>query len=99
MENESPEQRLKNLVREALDEVDSLRASIEYDEEYMGNAMSFINDLEAGVKALYERINSGNYKPGEGELPFMEIVRNVDSHLLPFKHLFIQIEEIHNSGK
>ena len=99
MENENPEDRLKNLAREALDEIDNLRASIEFDDEYMGNAMSFINDLDAGVRAFFERINSGNYEPGVGELSFMEIVRNVDAHLLPFKHIFIQIEELHNSSK
>lgn len=88
----------KFLVKEALDEIDDLRASIEYDEESMGGAMGFIDELEASVKQLYERIENGTYQPGDGELSFMEIVRNADSQLLPFKHLFLRIEETHEKG-
>ena len=88
----------KIMVKEALDEIDDLRASIEYDEENMGGAMGFIDELEASVKQLYERIENGTYQPGDGELSFMEIVRNADSQLLPFKHLFLSIEETHEQG-
>ena len=86
------------LVKEALDEIDDLRASFETDEELMGGAMGFIDELEASVKQLYERIENGTYQPGDGELSFMEIVRNADSQLLPFKHLFLRIEETHEHG-
>jgi len=44
----------KMLVREALGEIDDLRASIEYDEENMGGALGFIDELEGSVKQLYE---------------------------------------------
>jgi len=88
----------KFLVKEALDEIDDLRASIEYDEEFMGGALGFIDELEASVKQLYERIENGTYQPGDGELSFMGIVRNADSQLLPFKHLFLRIEETHEHG-
>ena len=70
----------------------------EYDEDFMGGAMGFIDELEASVKQLYERIENGTYKPGDGELSFMEIVRNADKQLLPFKHLFLRIEETHEHG-
>jgi hypothetical protein len=88
----------KVLVREALAEIDDLRASIDYDEEYMGGALGFIDELEGAVKLLYESIENGTYKPGQGELPFMEIVRNADAQLLPFKQLFSRIEESHKHG-
>ncbi|HEY5601971.1 MAG TPA: hypothetical protein VIM41_02580 [Gammaproteobacteria bacterium] len=88
----------KLLVREAMAEIDDLRASIEYDEEYMGGALGFIDELEAAVKQLYESIENGTYQPKQGELPFMEIVRNADAQLLPFKHLFSRIEETHKQG-
>ena len=88
----------KLLVKEALAEIDDLRASIEYDEESMGGALGFIDELEASVKQLYERIENGSYQPGDGELSFMEIVRNADAQLLPFKHLFLRIEETHEKG-
>lgn len=88
----------KMLVREALGEIDDLRASIDYDEENMGGALGFIDELEAAVKQLYESIENGTYQPGQGELPFMEIVRNADAQLLPFKHLFERIEQSHEKG-
>ncbi|WP_455207838.1 hypothetical protein [Kaarinaea lacus] len=88
----------KILVREALGEIDDLRASIEYDEENMGGALGFIDELEGAVKQLYESIENGTYQPGVGELPFMEIVRNADAQLLPFKNLFARIEESHKAG-
>ena len=88
----------KSLVREALDEIDDLRASIDYDEEFMGGALGFVDELDAGVRQLYERIESGEYKPQQGELVFMEVVRNADANLLPFKQLFSRIEESHKLG-
>lgn len=91
-------QEFEVLVREALNELDDLRASIEYDEESMGGALGFIDELDAGVKQLYEQIENGSYHPGEGELAFMEVVRNADESLLPFKHLFLRIEETHKKG-
>ncbi|MCG6971499.1 MAG: general secretion pathway protein GspF [Gammaproteobacteria bacterium] len=86
------------IVKEALYEIDDLRASVEYDEEYMDGALSFINDLDAGVRTLLQSLEDGSYEFGKGELPFIEIVRNVSDNLLPFKHLFMRIELTHKQG-
>ena len=88
----------EGLVLEALEELDDLRASIEYDEEAMGGTLGFIDELEGGVRQLYEKVESGTYKPGEGELAFMDIVRNASENVLPFKQLFFRIEETHKQG-
>ena len=88
----------KSLVREALDEIDDLRASIDYDEENMAGALGFIDELDAGVRQLYERIENGDYQPKQGELVFMEVVHNADADLLPFKNLFSRIEQSHKLG-
>jgi hypothetical protein len=86
------------IVKEALYEIDDLRASVEYDEEYMEGALSFINDLDAGVRRLLQSLEDGSYEFGKGELPFIDIVRNVSDNLLPFKHLFMRIELTHKQG-
>jgi hypothetical protein len=75
-----------------------LRASVEYDEEYMSGASSFLGDLETGVKTLQKSIEDGSYEFGKGELPFIGIVRNARDDLLPFKHLFMRIEVTHKQG-
>ena len=87
-----------SVIKETIYELEDLRASVEYDEEFMGDALSFVSELEVGVKSLLNQIESGNYQFGEGELPFMEIVNNASDHLLPFKRLFRQIEQIHKQG-
>jgi hypothetical protein len=86
------------IVKEVLYEIDELRASVEFDEEFMEGALSFINDLDAGVRSLLQSLEDGSYEFGKGELPFMDIVRNVGDNLLPFKHLFIRIELTHKQG-
>ena len=86
------------IVKEALYEIDELRASVEYDEEYMEGALSFINDLDAGVRRFLASLEDGSYEFGKGELPFIDIIRNVGDNLLPFKHLFMRIELTHKQG-
>ena len=86
------------MINEALDEIDDLRASVEFDEEYMMPALDFLDELEAGVKTLLQSVNDGSYEFKKGELPFMPIVNNVSDHILPFKHLFKRIELTHKEG-
>ena len=88
----------RGLINEALDELDELRASIEYDEEYMEGALALVNPIADGLKALLKSIDDGDYQFGQGELEFMDIVRRADSTLLPFKFLFTRIERTHREG-
>lgn len=87
-----------DIVKDALYEIEELRASVEFDEEFMEGALSFANDLEAGVRKLLQSLEDGSYQFGVGELPFIDIVRNVNDNLLPFKHLFMRIEMTHKQG-
>ena len=88
----------KALINEALDEMDELRASIEYDEEYMEGALALVNPIITGLQQLLKRIDSGDYQFGEGELVFMNTVHKADNSLLPFKFLFTRIEKTHREG-
>jgi hypothetical protein len=91
-------QEYKDIIQETLYEIDELRASVEYDEEYMSGAVLFLNDLELGVEALQQSIEEGSYEFGKDELPFIDVVRNARDDLLPFKHLFMRIELTHKQG-
>ncbi len=88
----------RGLIDEALMELSELRASIEYDEEFMGGGFAFIDDLEHGVKQLKVSIEEGAYTFGKNRLGFMTIVQNANSALLPFKFLFTRINETHEKG-
>lgn len=86
------------MINAALDEIFDLRASIEYDEEYMGDAAVFLNDLEKGVKDLLKQVQSDDYRFGSETPAFASIVNNVDERLLPFKHLLKLILKTHEEG-
>lgn len=91
-------QELIELIQQALDEVFELRASVEYDEEFMGDALSFTDDLEKQLHYALKTVQSEDYMFGGEDFPFMDLVRRVDIRLLPFKHLLTVINNTHNMG-
>lgn len=88
----------KALVKDALYEVDELKAAIEYDEEFMGDALSIVGKLDEQLKALAKNIEQGDYKFGGDDLPFMSLVSGSGDHVLPFKHLLLRINLTHKEG-
>ena len=74
----------QDLIQQALFEVKDLRASLEFDEEFMGDAIVFLDPLEAGIRELHRSITNGHYRFSEQNLPFMNIVNSTDASLLPF---------------
>ena len=87
-----------DLVKQALFEVEELRAAVEYDMEYMGGALGFLEELEAQVRALYGQMERGEYAFEDRDLPFMAIAEHQDDRLLPFKSLLRSINETHRHG-
>jgi hypothetical protein len=85
-------------VDELLDELIDLRASAEYDMDSMGPALNFLANLEAQVKDLRNSMADGSYQFADDPLPFMDLVKNIDSRLLPFKHLFYVVNATHTEG-
>ncbi len=87
-----------DLVEQALFEIEELRASAEYDMEEMGEALGFVDELEAGVRALLESMRDGSYRFADEDLPFMRLIEPVHESLLPFKSLLKLINETHRQG-
>ena len=85
-------------VKQAVYEVEELRASIEFDEEFMGDALVFLDPLENEVKKLYRQLTEGNYEFSDEPLKFMPIVEQNNPTLLPFKPLLIRINATHTKG-
>ena len=86
------------LVDEALDELADIRMSAEYDAESMGPALNFAPHLEAQLQTLRRSMADGSYVFADQPLPFMELVKNTDDRLLPFKHLLMMINATHTQG-
>ena len=86
------------LIKEAIYEVEELRAAIEYDEEYMGDAIKFIGELEKSLKDVFESMKDGSYCWRTGDLSYMDIINEVDDRLLPFRALLIRISDTHKNG-
>ncbi len=86
------------LLKEAIYEVEEMRAAIEYDEEYMGGARQFIAELEKILKEIFESMKDGSYCWRTGDLKFMSIINDVDDRLLPFRSLLIRINDTHKNG-
>ena len=91
-------QEYQDLIKQALFEVEDLRASLEFDEEFMGEAIVFLDPLEASIRELHRSVTDGLYRFSKQNLPFMSIVNNTDANLLPFKTLLIRINETHLHG-
>lgn len=86
------------LVDQAIFEVSDLRASIEYDGEFMEGIAGFVSELEKELKILFASLKDESYSFSKDDLPFMSLVNSVNDMLLPFKHLLRQINDTHTLG-
>lgn len=85
-------------VKDALYEVDDMRASIAYDEEGMGATIPYIDDIEASLKGIFEEMKAGDYCWNTGDLPYVRVIRDLDENVLPFRQLLIRINDTHKLG-
>ena len=90
---------LTEIINQALDEVEDLRAAIEYDEEFKGESSIIVEPASAGLTRLLAANNNDNYHPGEGDwLQFLETLREIDHPVVPFWPLLRLIIETHENG-
>ena len=86
------------LIKDAIYEVEEMRAAIEFDEEYMGDASTYINELDRNLKEIISSMQDGTYCWRTGDLPFMTFVRDLEERVLPFRSLLIRINDTHKNG-
>jgi len=86
------------MIDQAIDEVDELRMTAEYDPEGMPGVIKFIDDLDREIKSLKQQMKDGNYRFENKDLRFMIIVEEQDDRLFPFKTIFRMINETHKKG-
>lgn len=83
------------MVEQALFELKNLRESVEYEEEGIMLNLGFIDGLETGLNQLLTALTQGQHRFGGDALPFMTLVSNQKSHVLPFKRLLEEINYLH----
>ena len=87
-----------HLIREAMYEVDEMRASLEFDEDSMSAYAQFIDDLESSLKHLYQSMLDGTYSWRTGDLAYMDVIRDLDDKVMPIRALLTRINETHKQG-
>ena len=85
-------------LKDALYEVEDMRASIEYDEEGMGATKPFIEEIESSLKDVFKLMESGDYCWNTGDLRYIPVIRDLDESVIPFRQLLIRINETHKDG-
>ena len=87
------------VINQALDDADDLRAAIEYDDEFMGNAALIVEPVTIGLNRLLAAIKSGEYQIGRGDwLDFLIVLQNADHRSVPIWPLLKLILETHQRG-
>ncbi len=86
------------LIRDALYEVEEVRAAIEFDEEGMGETPRYIDDIEDCLRNIFEQMKTGDYCWNTGDLPYIPIIRELDDGVIPFRPLLIRINDTHKNG-
>ena len=75
-----------------------MHASLEFDEDSMSAYAQFIDDLESSLKHLYQSMLDGTYSGRTGDLPYMDVTRDLDDKVMPIRALRIRINETHKQG-
>jgi hypothetical protein len=84
-------------VRQAVFEIDDLRACLEFETEDARPFPAFLDPLDQGIKGLYQSMLDGTYAFGREDLPFMGLAAQFAEEI-PFHTLLKQINETHRRG-
>lgn len=84
-------------VRQAVFEVDDLRACLEFETEDVRQFPDFLDPLDEGIKGLHQAMLDGTYAFGREDLPFMDLAAQFAEEI-PFHTLLKQINETHRRG-
>ncbi|MDQ7016785.1 MAG: hypothetical protein Q9N68_10470 [Gammaproteobacteria bacterium] len=88
----------EEMLKQALYEVDDLRAAIEFDGESMSSSFPLLAPIETELKALLKAIEEGSHQFSGQDLAIMPLVKQSHISMLPFKFLLTQINETHTQG-
>ena len=87
------------LVRQAMYEVDELRACLEYDDDESATYKPYLDPLDKILREMYESLTTGHYHGvGEGkDLPFMPLFIRHERDI-PFREILRTLNATHREG-
>ena len=87
------------LVRQAMYEVDELRACLEYDDDETATYKPYLDPLEEILRDLYKSLTTGRYQGiGEGkDLAFMPLFIRHERDI-PFREILRALNATHREG-
>lgn len=88
----------KAIVDDALYEIGEVRASADFDGDYMTDTLNISELLEPELIALYKSLQEGSYEHSPESFSFMTNMHHIPQEILPFKPLLIRINETHTKG-
>lgn len=86
------------MVRDAIYEVEEMRAAIEYDEEYMADSSKIIDELQSSLKEIMDAMQEGTYSWRGGDLRYIPMIKDLDERVVPFRSLLLRINDTHKHG-
>ena len=86
------------LIKDAIYELEDMKAAIEYDGEGMASALDYTDEIAEELQKMYQEMASGDYCWNTGDLKYMSHVKQHDEQSLPFRQLLIRINETHKHG-
>lgn len=86
------------LIRDAIYEVEDMRAAIEYDEEFMSDSRKIIDELESSLKGILDAMQEGTYNWRTGDLEYIPVIKDLDERVVPFRSLLLRINDTHKHG-
>ena len=86
------------MIRDAIYEVEEMRAAIEYDEEYMSDSSKIIDELESSLKEIIDAMQKGEYSWRTGDLRYISMIKDLDERIVPFRSLLLRINDTHKHG-
>ncbi len=88
----------KDLIEQALIEVDELRHIINYEMDDDGKEAGFLVPLEAELNRIKEAMAMGDYEFRDEDLPIMSCLPKREFEGLPFKYLLDVVNWTHRMG-
>lgn len=89
----------RDMVEQALTELEDLRQSAEFDEaDEWGGVYRFLDRVESELRRLHQSMVNGSYRFGDSDLSYMPLIADVDPYYLPFKSLLEAINLTHQQG-
>lgn len=88
----------KDLINQAPVEVDELRMSIEYDEEFMEGSMALVGVQNKELQGLPDSIEKDEYQFKDKDLGYMTSIEGSNPGIMPFRPLLRLINQTHRKG-